>query len=315
MKPTISAVTLLLTSTLAMVSAPCASAEETTFYSSPSFKITESDLKSYLGAVPDEDGSVEWGSLQRVQVALSELYTLKALDAEADSLGLLSEEEKAWIADYQVAMAGVEKLTDQRVAEKMRSLDWEEEARTYYAANKPEFMTRQEITVRTLVLTLDNRTLLEAVTLATEIVDQQPALEEFAALVSDHTDDPNNKDGVIANLKKGMTVREFETAAFALEQIGDISPPVVSMYGVHVIQLLDNPPRRYLTYEEVKEAVIAELKQRRAAQFRALVAQEPHRNRPADVTVHQAEIDLFLQEVADAAAAAAAAARIPLPAQ
>ena len=83
------------------------------------------------------------------------------------------------------------------------------------------------------------------------------------------------------------------------------------MYGVHVIQLLDTPPRRYLTYEEVEGAVIAELKQRRAAEFKVFVTQEPHRNRPADVTVHQAQIDLFLKKVADAAAAA----RTPPPAQ
>ena len=272
------------------------------FYSSPDFEITENDLKLYLGAELTTNG-VKWGSPEQVQIALSELYTLKVLGAEADRAGFLTEEEKAWIAYYEVALAGVKKLTASRVSEAMETVDWEAEAREYYIANKQEFMTREEITVRTLLLTTESRTLLEALTLATAFVDETPSIERFSQLVQEHTDDPNNKDGVIPNLRKGKTVKEFETAAFALEEVGEVSTPVVSMYGVHVIQLLDKPQRQTLEYDKVKPAVIAELKKRRANQFATFAKQEPHRTPPEDVVIHESVIEQFLQEIASSQAA------------
>ena len=283
-----------------VASSPNAYAADRVFYTASDFTITEAELQQYLGAEISSSGDVEWGSPMKVQGALSELYVLKVLSRRAFQQGVMSDAEKEWIAYFQPALEATRRLTAARVAEQMESVDWSQEAQEYYVANKNEFLMKEAISVRTLLISTDNRSALEALTLADELTRPDLTIEQFEDVVLEYTEDPNSKDGVISELTKGMTVREFEEAAFSLEGVGQISEPVLSMYGAHVIQLLGRAPTQYLSFESVEAQVIKVLKEKRFAQFSNLVKTEPHRDPPADVVVRQDEIDQFLEEVAAA---------------
>jgi len=51
-------------------------------------------------------------------------------------------------------------------------------------------------------------------------------------------------------------VPEFETAAFALREPGDISDPVQSPFGWHIIKLEERKPSTLVSYEEMKPQII-----------------------------------------------------------
>ena len=278
-------------------SMPEALAEERVFYTASDFEITEAELRHYLNAEQMADGTVAWGSPMRAQKGLSELYTLKVLSRAALQEGVLTESEQAWIAYYQVAIAAVRKLVAAMVDEQMESVDWSLDAREYYVANKPEFKQQDSISVRSLLISTESRSASEALTLATELTAGDMTTEQFETVVREHTEDPNSEDGKISNLTKGMTVREFEEAAFALTEIGQLSEPVLSSYGAHVIQLINRNPTEYRTFESVEEQLITQLKKRRFMEFGNFARTEPHRNRPDDVVVHQEVIDQLLQEI------------------
>lgn len=77
-----------------------------------------------------------------------------------------------------------------------------------------------------------------------EIYAKAIAGEDFSALASDFSDDPStsNKGGVLPAFGSGTTTRmvtEFEDAAFALKNDGDISQPVRTNYGWHIIKRLE----------------------------------------------------------------------------
>jgi peptidyl-prolyl cis-trans isomerase C len=82
--------------------------------------------------------------------------------------------------------------------------------------------------------------------------------EDFAALAKTESDDTVSgaKGGDLGEFKKGMMIPPFETAAFALKP-GDVSEPVQSPFGYHIIQIQSHVTK---TLAEVKPQIIAQLK-------------------------------------------------------
>jgi peptidyl-prolyl cis-trans isomerase D len=92
-------------------------------------------------------------------------------------------------------------------------------------------------------------------TTAITVRDQLLAGADFSALAAQYSTDTGTKDqgGDLGWFGKGKMVPEFETAAFTL-QIGEISQPVQSTYGWHIIQVLGHEMRP-LTNTEYTDAV------------------------------------------------------------
>jgi peptidyl-prolyl cis-trans isomerase D len=80
---------------------------------------------------------------------------------------------------------------------------------------------------------------------------------DFAKLASEYSTDTGSKSkgGDLGWFGRGTMVAEFETAAYSLD-IGEISQPVQSQNGFHIIQVLGHEIRP-LTAEEYKKAVDA----------------------------------------------------------
>ena len=76
--------------------------------------------------------------------------------------------------------------------------------------------------------------------------------EKFADLAKTYSDDESSaKDGgALPFIAKGDTVEEFEKAAFALKNPGDISPVVETQYGLHVIELNEKKGSINMTFDE-----------------------------------------------------------------
>ncbi len=74
---------------------------------------------------------------------------------------------------------------------------------------------------------------------------------DFAELARLYSEDPStaSRDGDIGFFGLGRTVKPFEEAAFALKNIGDISPIIRSPFGYHIIKLLDRKPPKSLEEE------------------------------------------------------------------
>ena len=76
--------------------------------------------------------------------------------------------------------------------------------------------------------------------------------DDFGTLAKNHSMDKGSsvKNGELPWFGTGRMVPEFETAAFALKNTGDISQPIQSAYGWHIIKLLDK--KGLAPFDEVK---------------------------------------------------------------
>jgi peptidyl-prolyl cis-trans isomerase SurA len=84
---------------------------------------------------------------------------------------------------------------------------------------------------------------------------------DFTALVKKHSQDKFsvNADGVLPAFKTGQMVPDFENAAFNLKKAGDISAPVKTDFGYHIIKLVSKTPLK--PYDSVKQELSKKIEQ------------------------------------------------------
>ena len=89
--------------------------------------------------------------------------------------------------------------------------------------------------------------------------------ESFADLAREHSEDPGSapSGGELGFIERGIMVPEFEAAAFALAP-GQLSDPVRSSYGWHLIKVTSVQESRGATFEEVRDQVLAQYQAREA---------------------------------------------------
>ncbi len=85
--------------------------------------------------------------------------------------------------------------------------------------------------------------------------------EDFAKVADEVSKDPGSKGGDLGWFTADRMVPEFSTATFKLEK-GQISDPVKSQFGWHVIKLEDKRSKAFPAFEAVKEQVKAYVAQK-----------------------------------------------------
>ena len=291
---------------LSLMLAITASAEDSNslkYYSTSQFSVTEFDRKMYLRNAPAEtEGGI--GSRARNLSALSDLYAIKLLAAEAQNLDLLSELEKEWLAEYAISMELIERYLRKMVRDKLAATDWEAEAREQYLASPEDYRVPESVSLRTLLIRTEDRAESEAMGIAVDLLHQAARLgADFSKLVSEHTEDANAaaNGGLMSGVVRGQTVPPFEEAAFALRMPGELSEPVVSQFGVHLIQLVEYRPAEQLTYEQVAKRIIDELKPIRAAQYRRGLQMEARERKLEGFVEHTEALDELMSRTSDGA--------------
>ncbi|MCF6434634.1 peptidylprolyl isomerase [Pseudoalteromonas sp. MMG022] len=96
---------------------------------------------------------------------------------------------------------------------------------------------------------------------AQAILEELKGGADFAELAQEKSDDVVSAEigGDLDWIERDMMDPEFEAAAFALENVGDITDVVASEFGLHVIKLTDIQRQQVKAYDDVKDELRAEL--------------------------------------------------------
>jgi len=138
----------------------------------------------------------------------------------------------------------------------------EEEAKKYYDTRQDLFQTEILLTASHILKMA--RTEDELAVAEKKIIEIRKQLKEgkdFIELVKQESDDAQN-NGHLGTFGKGRMVPPFEKAAFALET-GEISDPVKTQFGWHLILLHDKKEPEVTQFVDVKEKIIEYLGEKR----------------------------------------------------
>lgn len=102
---------------------------------------------------------------------------------------------------------------------------------------------------------------------AAAVIDELAAGADFAELAAERSVGPSGPNGgQLGWFTRGMMVPEFEEAVFALE-VGEVSPPVETQFGWHVVVLNEMRDQAAPPLEVVREELLNGLRQSRVEAF------------------------------------------------
>ena len=164
-------------------------------------------------------------------------------------------------------------LSQAKVVEQTKVSD--EEAKAWYSANETRFKQPEQRQASHILFRLEKAATdsdVKAVQAKAEQVFAQlkasPA--DFAKLAKQHSQDPGSaeKGGDLGYFGRGMMVKPFEDAVFALKE-KQISDVVRSDFGLHIIKLTGIRPERAKPFDSVRAEIMAELKRQAGAKLYA----------------------------------------------
>ena len=174
----------------------------------------------------------------------------KNLKTQAKAQGLTLQDVRDVVIKPQLLSEGIyKKVTgDIKVSDK--------DVADYYKKNAKLYQQPESRDVRHILVS--NRTL------ANKLYDRIKGGANFAALAKKYSKDPGSRaQGGKLTVVKGQTAAPFDQTAFLLDK-GQVSRPVKTQYGWHIIQALsDVKPARTTPLKDVKSAIKQQLLQQR----------------------------------------------------
>ncbi|HQT26570.1 MAG TPA: SurA N-terminal domain-containing protein, partial [Burkholderiales bacterium] len=146
----------------------------------------------------------------------------------------------------------------------------EEEAKQYYDTHKPEFTVPEERSASHILIPVakdaSKSQVEEAKARADKLVEElRKSPGNFAELAKKYSGDPGSASngGNLGFFKQGMMVKPFDDAVFSMKQ-GEISDPVRSEFGFHIIKLDAIKPAGVRSFSEAKDDIVQEIRKQQA---------------------------------------------------
>ncbi len=220
--------------------------------------VTEEDVDSYISESLADAGKTQQDFLN-----------------ELESAGFTLEEAESQIRNDLV----ISRLIELEVISEIIVSD--EEVQRYYDDNPDEFVKPEEVKVSHILVNSSKD--------ASSIRNKALAGLDFAELAVQYSTCPSSaKGGDLGWFTRGKMVKEFEDAAFALQNKGDISPVVETQFGFHILKLTGRTEARLKDFSDVSRSIKSSLLQEKQAD--AIEAYTSQLESRADIKIYMYEL-------------------------
>ncbi len=218
--------------------------------------ITEADIRLAEAEIGSDLGSLPEATKRRVLVEYLIENQLFAEAAEGDKLGSTPE------FDGRMQYWRRRALRDAYFENSVKNAVSEADAKKLYDEQVKLLKPEEEVKARHILVETEDQ--------AKEIAEKIAHGADFADMAKQYSKDPGTKDegGSLGYFSKGQMVPQFEEAAFKLDK-GDVSDPVQTQFGWHLIQVEDRRERQPPAFDLIKERLIASMMHRKAQEIAA----------------------------------------------
>jgi peptidyl-prolyl cis-trans isomerase C len=235
-------------------------AANTVVVSQGTAKLTFADVDTVVKRLPASDRAALMDNPTRIENTLQSMLLVRQLANQAREKGLDKDPkvvaEIAWTTEEKLAASRSEHYLDDVVVPDMEGL-----AKEKYLANKASYAVPEQRTVRhLLVLIKPDRDEAQAKAIADQLYKEAIAKpDQFNALLMKNSDDDskNTNQGQIPDALSEKLDKGFVEGVQHLTKVGQISAPVKSQFGWHLIKLESMTSAHTRTFAEVHDEIIA----------------------------------------------------------
>ncbi len=228
-------------------------------------KVTRGDYESELLRLPpDIRGGFAFNS-KRVTDLLVRMLVTKSLAVQARAGDLYKDPDMQRKRALEIDRADAAILIAKTEDDAARAFDaniatFEARARELYLASSGSFRVPEQISASHILFNTSTHSKEQALKLAQEAQAKLAAGADFSVLAKEISEDPSARQnsGRLGWFDKSKMDKAFTEAAFALKKPGDVSQPVLSSFGYHLIRLDDRRPEHVKSYDEVKTEILAQ---------------------------------------------------------
>lgn len=260
-------------------------------------QISPADVAADIQRIPVEVRPQVLTQTRTMNKLVTNLYTRRALAQRAETQGLDKQPEVA----AALALARDKVLSDALLVQvdagntppddKVEGM-----ARVMYQANSKDFQRPEQVRARHILIAAQGEDT-AAEKKARDILAQLRAGGDFAALARQHSADPGsaNKGGDLGFFARERMVPEFAEAAFGMQKQGELSDVVKTQFGYHILQFEERQPAGQQPFDEVKEGLVAKVKQSEQQKGRNALAEQLESTIKLDEAAVKATVEKLTQ--------------------
>jgi len=292
---------LLIALTIAPLSLQAQSAD-TVLVSNSLAKVTRADYDAELLKLPPDLREGFANNPRRVYELLQRMLVQKSLAAQARNAGLDKRPDVKARLDLEVekflSTVEIEAVDAAAVADFNANIaKYEARARELYLVDKSAFTTPPQVSATHILFDPRKRGAEAARTLAIETRAKIAAGADMGKLAREISDDPSSSQnaGTLGWFSQKDMDPSFAAAAFALANVGDLSEPVQSQFGWHVIRLEGKRAGTLKPYEEARDQIMTELRKRAIEEKREAAVSAIRRDSQA--SINHAAVDALTPKI------------------
>ncbi len=221
--------------------------------------VNKLDLDLLLDTAPNNAQIALLKNKKKVKVQLEQLYLKKKLAEMAKNEGLDKQTKNA--AKLQAIIDNALYLLKLDALKRSNNKDYSNYAKQLYNVNKSKYKVGERVDASHILISTKNLSGKDALKKAQEIRKQLQKGVDFSQVAVKQSDDKSVKynQGNLGLFDKGKMVKSFDEAVFSMKK-NELSQPVKTKYGYHLIKLNKKVPAGVKSFEEVKDSIINKLK-------------------------------------------------------